>query len=312
MTAPTNTGTAVAIREQRNELRAELSRYSESFAKVLPKTFTAERLITLTLVAATKTPELFNCSPESIALSVVRVAQWGLEIGTTAHLVPFKGQCTPIADYKGLIQLMIRSGHVRDVKAHAVYQKEHFRATAGATPVLEHDPIFSAEKRGSLVAAYAVAWLKHGHPTWDVLMRDEIEGIRKRARSGNSDAWRNHYDEMAKKTAIRRLAKRMPQSPELADALNVEDADAEPLPRGEVRIVEPETPRLMPSREGNMEDRSRSPSNAEYGGSEDVSLDPEAMLAADDPYQDDSDLADEPALDLGETKRTRTAQQEGR
>lgn len=326
MSGPNTNGTALAKREngrgvtkeQRNELRAELSRYSESFAKVLPKTFTPERLITLTLVAATKTPQLFDCSPESIALSVVRVAQWGLEIGTTAHLVPFKGQCTPIADYKGLIQLMIRSGHVRDVKAYAVYKNEHFRVTAGAHPVLEHDPIMTESARGPLVAAYAVAWLRGGHPTWEVMARDEIEAIRKRARSGNSEAWREHYDEMAKKTAIRRLAKRMPQSTELADALGVEDDDAAPLPKGEVWIVEPETPAaLMPGRETALQDRARTVSSAEYGGSsDDAPLSPDAMLAAEDPYAEQDDrwiAAQDGELALGETRaRSRTAQEEGR
>lgn len=316
MSAPNTNGTAVAVREQRNALRAELSRYSESFAKVLPKTFTPERIITLALVAATKTPQLLDCTPESIALSVVRVAQWGLEIGTTAHLVPFKGQCTPIADYKGLIQLMIRSGHVRDVKAYAVYRNEHFRATAGARPVLEHDPIMTETARGPLVAAYAVAWLRGGHPTWEVMTRDEIDAIRKRARSGNSEAWREHYDEMAKKTAIRRLAKRMPQSPELADALGIEDESAEPLVRGEVRIVEREQPaQLMPGREGAMQDRARTVSPDEYGGSETPALSPDAMLAAEDPYAEQDDMwitAQDGELPLGETRRARTAQEEGR
>jgi recombination protein RecT len=225
MTAPART--AVATRDgnsapavaKRQEVRDQLAKYHDAFARVLPKHITPERLTTLALVAATKTPAILDCSPESIALALVRVSQWGLEIGTTAHLVPFKGVCTPIADWKGLVQLMIRSGHVRDVKARAVYAKEHFRHEEGANAILEHHPITVTAARGPLVAAYAIAWLKGGVTTFDVMGRDEIEAIRQRANSRDSDAWKNHYDEMAKKTAIRRLAKRMPHAATLADAV---------------------------------------------------------------------------------------------
>src|SRR5687767_6778411 len=118
-TRPSNTAAAVRQNERASQLRESLARYHARIAEVLPKHLTPERLVTLTLVAATKTPKLFDCSVESVALALIRVAQWGLEIGVTAHLVPFNTKvgdkwvttCTPIADYKGLI-LMIERGKV--------------------------------------------------------------------------------------------------------------------------------------------------------------------------------------------------------
>ena len=65
--------TAVATRdakkEQREQLRASLEKFHPSFAKVLPKHLTPDRMVTLALVAATKTPQLLQCTPESIASS---------------------------------------------------------------------------------------------------------------------------------------------------------------------------------------------------------------------------------------------------
>jgi hypothetical protein len=118
---------------------------------------------------------------------------------------------------------MLRSGHVKDVKARAVYTKEHFRVSEGLRADIEHDPIFDTASRGELMAFYAVAFLTRGGGTFEVMTKEDVDAIRARARSKDSDAWKNHYVEMGKKTAIRRLAKRMPQTPALHSALTTDD-----------------------------------------------------------------------------------------
>jgi recombination protein RecT len=198
-------------------------KFEPTIASVLPEYVKPERMIALTLTAATKNPKLFDCSMESVALALIQVAQWDLEIGTTAHLVPFGNTCTAIADWKGLVKLMIRSGHVKDVKARAVYKNEHFRVIEGLRADLEHVPSYDATARGELMAFYAVAFLARGGGTFEVMTTDDVNKIRARANSKNSDAWNNHYVEMGKKTAIRRLAKRMPQTPALTSAISIED-----------------------------------------------------------------------------------------
>lgn len=221
-------------KDQRDALKDKLSLYAPSFAKVLPAHLTPERMVTLALVAATKTPKLFDCTPESIALSVMEVSRWGLDIGRTAHLVPFGNVCTPIADWKGLIELMIKSGHVRDVKARCVFANEHFRVIEGTDASLEHVPILDDKARGELIAAYAIAWLRKGGATFEVLAKHEVDKIRSGAVSKDSPAWKNHYPEMAKKTAVRRLAKRIPQSQQMQAALGMEvEIDGEFSPAAE-------------------------------------------------------------------------------
>jgi recombinational DNA repair protein RecT len=84
----------------------------------------------------------------SVFMAVAKIAQWGLEVGETAHLVPFGAECTPVADYKGLAQLVIASGLVKQVEAHCVYEKEPFKLTLGTTTELEHHPIWDAKARG--------------------------------------------------------------------------------------------------------------------------------------------------------------------
>jgi len=195
------------------DLRVELTRdYVPALAKLLPSAVKPERVITLVLIAASREPKLLQCTPESIALSMLRIAQWDLEIGTTAHLVPFGDVCTPIADWKGLVQMILRSPKVKDVQARIVFSNEYFKHRAGDSPMLEHEPIWG-NARGDMIGAYAIAFFRPTGSTFDPMSKDEIDAIRASSKSKDSPAWKGHYHEMAKKTVIRRLAKRMPQPP---------------------------------------------------------------------------------------------------
>jgi recombination protein RecT len=242
--------TAVAKRDQNEQLRAVLTKFEDNMARVLPKHLTPERMVTLTLLAATKTPALYQCSMESIAMSVLRISQWGLEIGTTAYLVPFKGVCTPVPAWQGLVEMILRSPRVRDVRARAVYSNERFVVSQGLQEELIHEPIFGPA-RGHIVAVYAVAYLAGNRGTFEVMGKDEVDRIRASAQSKDSPAWRGHYDEMAKKTVIRRLAKRLPQlSPALTDALQVQEIPAgEFSVEQEARVEPPQSRRFLPPEE---------------------------------------------------------------
>ena len=47
--------------------------------------------------------------------------------GRRAHPSPAKGQCTLIIDYKGLVELIRRSGDVVSIRAETVCAKGHVR-----------------------------------------------------------------------------------------------------------------------------------------------------------------------------------------
>lgn len=310
------TSNAVAKRDQNEQLRSTLVRIEDKMGAVLPRHLTPERMITLALVAATKTPELYRCTPESIMLAMLRVAQWGLEIGTTAHLVPFNTKikingreewqsiCTPIADYKGLMELVKRSGDVRDIFARAVYANEHFLVRHGLDEALEHHPIFGSTK-GELVAVYAIAYLKHGRATWEVMGKDEVDRIRNGAKSKDSPAWRDRFDEMAKKTVIRRLCKRLPQSAVLADALGSQEIPAA-YDMEAARLVpqSPQTRRFLPP-------EPPEPDPQEIAAQQDAA----AEQGDEEPNYEDAPSIDElPELPLqgGRQPRGRNAVAEGR
>lgn len=211
--------TSIAPRAAREQLKSELARYAPSFATLLPKGYAPDRLITGALIAVQNEPKLLDCSPISIATALARVARWGLDVGETAHLLPFKKSCTAVADYKGIIRLMLRAG-ARKVEAHEVRAGDTFGYEYGTSPVLRHLPL--GNRTGPITHAYAVAWMRSGATQFEVMTADEINAIRK----AKSLSWREGplLGWYARKTLVRQLAKYCDQNPQLSAMLSEDEA----------------------------------------------------------------------------------------
>ena len=217
----------------RNEI--ESPAFRDAVAKVLPKILPPERFVRVACTAMTRTPKLRECDRASFFSAMLSLAQTGLEPdGRRAHLIPFENrkrgvvECQLIIDYKGLAELAMRSGLLSYLHADVVRRGDIFRYSLGE--IREHVPHFlrdddaKPEKAGDVFAAFAVARFKDGSAKAEVMSVDEIEAIRRRSRAGQSGPWVTDWNEMAKKTAFRRLSKWLPLSPEYRDAL---DADAD-------------------------------------------------------------------------------------
>jgi recombination protein RecT len=192
-----------------------------------------ERMSRTALSEIKKNPSLANATPDSVMKGIMGAAYLGLEIGNGlghAYLVPFKNkagiyEATLIVGYQGLMELAYRSTEVLSIEAHEVYENDEFDFQYGLDGFLKHKPV---RKRGELMAVYAIATLKNGQKQFEVLWREDIEHAKSFSRSADKSAspWKNHYAAMAKKTAIRRLAKFIPKSAQLHEAANLrEDND---------------------------------------------------------------------------------------
>ena len=84
---------------------------------------------------------------------------------------------------------------------------------------------------GDMIATYAVARLRDGGAQFEWLWKREVDSIRASSRAGNSGPWVTHYDEMAKKTALRRLCKLLPTSPELTRAVALDEQAEASVPQ---------------------------------------------------------------------------------
>lgn len=192
-------------------------------AKFLPEGVDLERVAASVLLAVKndKTKMLGKCTPESLVLGVARIQQWGLELGVTAHLLPFKNndagtiEATPVADYKGLAELMISTGAVRFIDPKVVYQGDKFDYRLGTDARIDHTPC-SKKQRGPITHAYVLIHLPGGRIVFDVMLAEDIDEIRQRYskqwKGGPLPAW------YAKKTLVRQVSKLIPKNPRYADA----------------------------------------------------------------------------------------------
>jgi recombination protein RecT len=202
-----------------------------SMAAVLPKHVSAERMIRIALTALRNTPDLMQCTTESLMGAVMQCAQLGLEPNTLlghSYLIPFKNKKEQRTDvqviigYRGLIDLARRSGQIESLSAHAVFENDSFKFAYGLHDSLIHEP--SMDNRGDIVAFYAVAKLKDGGHVFEVMSRNTINGVMAKTQSrGAYGPWKDHFEEMGRKTVIRRLFKYLPVSIEIATATAMDE-----------------------------------------------------------------------------------------
>lgn len=212
----------------------------------LPKGVEVDRVIAAAQLAVMKLPAIAECTPQSIVLACAKIAQWGLEIGDTAHLVPFGRECTPVPDYRGLVEMIVRSGAARSVEARVVRDGDTFRYAYGTNKFIEHVP--TAKSSAKIIAAYAIANLRFQTFDFVVLDRDEIEAVRRKSKQwakGDLEdcAW------YAKKTAVRRVVNLIPKNAALAKVLT----SLEEIPEAEFTEIPPDrdpdgpTPAQLPA-----------------------------------------------------------------
>jgi recombination protein RecT len=192
----------------------------EQFARALPKHISPERFARVAITAVTRTPKLAECTQASLMKCLLDLSAMGLEPdGRRAHLIPYGTECTLIIDYKGLVELIRRSGDVVSIRSETVCEKDVFAWRNGE---IMHE-VDWRNPRGEVQAVYAEAIMKSGERQTATMTKQEVEAIRARSRAGQSGPWKTDWAEMAKKTAVRRLAKMLPLSSEIMTHVERDD-----------------------------------------------------------------------------------------
>lgn len=222
------TGKPLAEMKPKEQIAHLLQAKKGEIAKMLPKHLNAERLLKVAQIAATTTPALAECDVASLVGAIGQCAQMGLEPNTVlghAYLVPFNTKrgskwvksVQVIIGYKGLIDLARRSGQIVSIAAHEVCQHDKFDMVYGLDERLEHKPALG--DRGEVIGFYAVAKLKDGGHSFEFMSLHQVNQIMASTQSkGAYGPWKDHFIEMGRKTAIRRLAKYLPLSIEFQTA----------------------------------------------------------------------------------------------
>lgn len=257
--------TALANMTPKQRVSALLAERKGDIARMLPSHLNAERLLNVATIAATTTPKLLECEIPSLIAAVGQCAMFGLEPNTVlghAYMIPFKKNekvwdkdkreevwnsrqmVQVVIGYKGLIDLARRSGQIMSIAAHEVCANDKFDFAFGLDERLVHRP--ADDNRGAITHFYAYAKLKDGGTAFEVMSVSQVNEIRdksalkngaKRDKDGTvpiTGPWRDHYVEMGRKTAVRRLAKYLPLSVEFQKAAALDEAGEQGLTVGAI------------------------------------------------------------------------------
>lgn len=92
---------------------------------------------------------------------------------------------------------------------------------------------------------YAVAKLKDGGVQFEVMTRKQVEKVRdthskaakNAASKGASSIWDEHFEDMAKKTVIRKLFKYLPVSIEIQRAVSMDGKEVETINPDDISVI---------------------------------------------------------------------------
>lgn len=220
-----NTGTMVKKENKSKTIFDVIQAGAKQFATALPKHINSERFVRIAITTIRQNPKLAKCSQESLLGALMVSAQLGLEPGTLGqcYLIPFENkkagtvECQFQIGYKGLIELLRRSGQLSDIYSYTVYENDDFNIEYGLSRTLTHKPNF--DERGEIKGFYAVAILKDGAKAFEYMTKDEVVKHEEKYRKGSykNDVWNKNFEEMAQKTVVKKLLKWLPVSVEFLE-----------------------------------------------------------------------------------------------
>lgn len=180
-------------------------------------------------------PKLLECTPKSMAAAIIRAASLGFTFDPLighAYPVPFRNkklnngkggmEVNLIVGYKGLVHLALKSGYVEYVIGRNVFDCDEidFSEGTGENSYIRHKRNINPPDDAKLIASYAIALLKNGSQIYWLSPLAEIEAARKRSAAKSFGPWVSDFDQMARKTPMRRLCNDMPKTDDLQKAIS--------------------------------------------------------------------------------------------
>ncbi len=229
---------------QPTDIAGLLEANRNALMQALPKTVKIDRFLRVAMNAIAKNPDLQKCTASSLYGAIMQSAQFGLEVGlmNQAHLVPYwnsEKRCFEAQfqiGYLGLRDMAEWYGDVEDGDAQVVHEKDFFDYELGDNPSIQHKPS-KDQTRGEPVFYYCWAKPKNGKIKVAVMSRQEVEDhrdkfVRKTKDGEFSPMWTKTFDAAAIKTVIRKCYKLVARSPQLREAIALDEMQEIQIPQG--------------------------------------------------------------------------------
>lgn len=159
-------------------------------------------------------------NPTSAQNAIVNIAAIGITLNPAsklAYLVPRGGAVCLDISYLGLMHLAMATGSIMWGQCKLVHEADTYESTGlGVAPIHKYNAF---SKRGSVVGGYCTVKTSGGDFLTEEMSLDDIIAIQKTSKSQNGP-WKNHWNEMARKTIVKRASKYWPKVDRLDNAIH--------------------------------------------------------------------------------------------
>ena len=206
-------------------MQGTLEKMADKFREALPPTMDESKFISVLKLTLNKNPKLLQADKNSLLQTFMSAAKDGLYLdGREAAAVQYGQSVQYIPMVEGIIKVLHNSGLIKTISAEVVYENDLFDYELGTKPQLTHKPLIVGD-RGKPICVYAIAITTNGGEYMELMNMQEIEKCRavSKASSSPHSPWVKWFDQMAKKTVMHRIAKRLPKNDAINSVVAVDD-----------------------------------------------------------------------------------------
>jgi len=215
-----------------DHFRKDLEAYSHKIKSSLPPHVPVERFCRAAVVAVENNSDLLSADSTTLFNSLSRCAQDGLiPDNREAALIIFnsksgndwvkKVQYMPMVD--GVLKRARQSGEISTITARPVYENDDFDYWIDENGEhLNYKPYLRGD-RGQFIMVFAMAKTKSGELIVEPMTKDDVDKVRLSSKTPDKGPWKDWYERMACKSALHRLARRLPNSSEIMEMLSADN-----------------------------------------------------------------------------------------
>lgn len=159
----------------------------------------------------------------SLQNAIINVASIGISLNPAnkhAYLVPRDGKICLDISYMGLLHLAMTTGSIKWGQCKLVHASDTYASNGlDKAPTHSYSPFSSANDRGAVIGAYCTVKTADGDYLTEEMSFDDIKKIENSSKAKNGP-WKTHWNEMARKTVVKRASKYWPKVERLDEAIH--------------------------------------------------------------------------------------------
>ena len=206
-------------------MQGTLEKMADKFTEALPRQMDVNKFISVAKLTLNKNPRLLQADKTSLMQTFMKAAQDGLFLdGKEAAAVLYGNQVNYLPMVEGVIKLMHNSGLIKTISAEVVYENDCFEYELGSNPHVKHIPLLVGN-RGNRICVYCYVQTANDGEYIEIMNMDDLDKCKQQAKGASSphSPWVKWFDQMAKKTVIHRIAKRLPKNDAINSVVRIEE-----------------------------------------------------------------------------------------